>query len=177
MPDYQKAKIYKLWSPSKKLVYYGSTTQTLSQRLAEHISKKKNKTETCNSHLVLECDDYKIELLEEYPCNNKQQLCRKEGEYIKNNNCVNNRIAGRTNNEYQKDNKKKCDEIKKKYRDNHKEKIKEYRENHKQETIEYKKSYYENNKQQIKEHNKQRYEIRKQNIAIYKWLTMVGILT
>ena len=114
MPDYQKGKIYKLWSPSKNLVYYGSTTQSISQRLAEHISRKKTKTENCNSHLVLECDDYKMELVEEYSCNNKQQLLRKEGEYIKNNECVNQNIAGRTNNEYQKDNKKKCDKIKKK---------------------------------------------------------------
>ena len=32
--------------------------------------------------------DYKIELVEDYSCNNKQQLSRKEGEYQKANECV-----------------------------------------------------------------------------------------
>lgn len=94
MPDYQKAKIYKLWSPSKNIVYIGSTTETLAQRLAKHTSshKKYNKDNTkkyCTSYLVLDCEDYKIELLEDYACNNKQQLYKKEGEYITNNTCVN----------------------------------------------------------------------------------------
>lgn len=115
MPDYQKSKIYKLWSPSKNLVYYGSTTQTLSQRLAEHLKNFKtyikfNKDKTkkyCYSYLILECEDYKIELVEEYACNNKQQLLKKEGEYQKNNKCVNEKIAGRTDLEYRQYNKEK----------------------------------------------------------------------
>ena len=61
MPDYQKAKIYKLWSPSQNLVYYGSTTQTLSQRLADHIKKKRlNIGGQYTSYLVLDCEDYKM---------------------------------------------------------------------------------------------------------------------
>ena len=184
MPDYQKSKIYKLWSPSKNLVYYGSTTQTLSQRFAEHIRKKRNK-DKCYSCLVLDCEDYKIELVEEYPCNNRQQLMKKEGEYIKNNECVNKNVAGRTDLEYRQDNKEhllkyhkiyrenngeKLKERCKKYRENHKEKITEYRENNKQQIKEYKKSYYENNKQQISEYKKSCYETKKQNNAIYEWL-------
>ena len=30
-----------------------------------------------------------IELVENYPCNSKEELEKKEGEYIKNNECVN----------------------------------------------------------------------------------------
>ena len=126
MSDYQKSKIYKLWSPSKNLIYYGSTTQTLSQRLADHLKNfntyiKFNKDKTkkyCYSYKILECEDYKIELVEEYACNNKQQLCNKEGEYIKSNNCVNKLIAGRTKNEYKQteEYKKKTKEYNKKYR-------------------------------------------------------------
>mgnify|MGYP000844560719 CR=1 FL=1 len=41
-----------------------------------------------------------MELVEEYPCNNRQQLLIKEGEYIKNNECVNKCVAGRTKIEY-----------------------------------------------------------------------------
>ena len=96
MPDYQQSKIYKLWSPSQNLVYYGSTTQPLSIRLGGHIAHQKNikyKHHT-KAHLVLDCEDYKIELVEECPCNNKQQLVAKEKEYIINNECVNKALKG-----------------------------------------------------------------------------------
>lgn len=118
MPDYSKGKIYKLWSPSKNLVYYGSTTQTLSQRLSGHkgnyklYNKNNTKGSGCSSYLILACEDYKIELLEKYPCNNKSELYKKEGEYIKNNKCVNNQIAGRTKQEYQDQRKQEYQEIK-----------------------------------------------------------------
>lgn len=153
MPDYQKAKIYKLWSPSKNLVYYGSTTQAISQRLSGHMREYrqcKKRKGNCNSYLILECEDYKIELVEEYPCNNKQQLLKKEGEYIKNNICINKRVAGRTKKEYHKDNKKIIDERNKIY-------DKENREN-------------------ISQRKKQKYYEKKQNNAIYKWLLMTGII-
>lgn len=161
--SYQNGKIYKLWSPSKNLVYYGSTTQTLSQRLSRHITQynyyKCKPKNYCYAFLIIECEDYKIELIEEYPCNNKQQLCKKEGEYIKANECVNRNIAGRTNKEYHKDNKEKYDKIRN--QDINKEYIKNYRVNHKQERNEYQKNYR---------------EIKKQNNAIYKWLTTTGII-
>jgi len=135
MPDYQKAKIYKLWSPSKNIIYFGSTTQAISQRLGEHLSnyKKYNNDSTkkyMSSFLVLDCEDYKIELLEEYACNNKQQLEKKEGEYIKNNECVNKRVAGRTNDEYMKyyreNNVEKIRERAKQFKEKNPDKIKEY---------------------------------------------------
>ena len=146
MPDYQKGKIYKLWSPSKNLVYYGSTIQTLSQRLAEHIAKKKiNKTQYA-AFLILDCEDYKIELVEEYPCNNKQQLEKKEGEYIKANECVNKRIEGRT----------------------YKQKLEYNRQ--------YLLNYREANKEELKEYDKKNRETKKQNNAIYKWLLWTGLI-
>ena len=120
MPDYQQGKIYKLWSPSKNLVYYGSTVQSLSQRLGGHIRDKKvviktnNKHRSCSSFLILECEDYKIELVESYPCNNLRQLLNKEGEYQKNYECVNKFVAGRTRAEYRKENVDKLKEQKKK---------------------------------------------------------------
>ena len=121
MPNYQKAKIYKLWSPSKNLVYYGSTTQTLTERLSKHLHNYKN-NKNIASELVLKSPDYKIELLEHYPCNNRQELCKKEGEYIKANECVNKHIAGRTMKEYYKDNIENY----KQYNKNNKERIKQY---------------------------------------------------
>jgi hypothetical protein len=104
MPDYQKGKIYKIWSPSNNLTYYGSTVQSLSQRLAKHQytykcfvngDTKSSKT----SFLILKYEDYKIELIENYPCNNVEQLRKREGEYIQSNECVNYQVAGRTKEE------------------------------------------------------------------------------
>jgi hypothetical protein len=180
MPDYQKAKIYKLWSPSKNLVYYGSTVQTLSQRLADHIRHYNCKKKNITASLILDCEDYKIELIEEYACNNRQQLERKEGEYIKNNVCVNKVVAGRTEKEYSKDNKEKRNKFCKKWREEHKEELKEYRKNYKKNNPEKIKEgmkiYNENNITKLKEYKKTYYEITKQNNAIYKWLLMTGII-
>jgi hypothetical protein len=145
--DYKNSKIYKLYSPSKNIVYIGSTTQPLCKRLSKHLTdyraynKDNNKT-YYYAFMVLDCNDYKIELLEEYPCNNKQQLEKKEGEYIKNNNCCNKHIAGRTGKEYREDNKEELKALNKQYRINNKEQIKQYREANKEKTKEYNKQYY-----------------------------------
>ena len=133
MPNYQNGKIYKLWSPSKNLIYYGSTTQTISQRLTDHLKGYRAYTKDSNksyvsSFLILECEDYKIELVEEYACNNNQQLCKKEGEYIRNNECVNKEIAGRTQQEWIKENIDKVKEYHKKYQKEYYLKKKEERD-------------------------------------------------
>lgn len=105
MRDYQNAKIYKLYSISNPdLIYYGSTTQRLCQRLAEHVRNYKI-GKNGSSKSILETGDYQIKLVEHYPCNNNEELIKKEGEYIKNNNCVNFKIAGRNDKEYYIDNR------------------------------------------------------------------------
>lgn len=149
MPNYEFSKIYKIWSPSNNLVYYGSTTQTIPQRLAKHVSnykcytKDNTKTSYMTSFKILECDDYKIELVENYPCNNKQQLLKKEGEHIKNNECVNIVVAGRTKKEYAKiDYEKNKDRYilkATKWYEDHKEEKKEYDKSEKRK--EYRKQY------------------------------------
>jgi len=156
MPDYQRGKIYKLYSPSKNLIYYGSTIETLAQRLAKHKYEYKkynedNSRKYYTSFLVLDCEDYKIELVEEYGCNNKQQLDKKEGEYIKNNECVNNRIAGRTKKEYNIDNADKIKEHKKQYNIENASKIKEQT-----------KQYRINNADKLKEYEQSRKEHKRQ---------------
>ena len=144
MPDYQKSKIYKLWSPSKNLVYYGSTTETISRRLSKHLTdfnRYDNTTQKgyVNSFKILECPDYKIELVEDYPCNNRQQLCKKEGEYIKANECVNKCVAGRTAEEYYLDNIDKKKQYDADYRDANADKIKQYNKEYREKQKELKK--------------------------------------
>ena len=63
MPDYQKAKIYAIKSHQTEMIYIGSTTQTLSQRIAKH---KQNyiKNGTTSSKEILKYEDYYIELID-----------------------------------------------------------------------------------------------------------------
>jgi len=167
MPDYQLGKIYKLTSPSNNLVYYGSTAQKhLSTRIAGHIrdynSYLNNKGDYISSFEILKCEDYKYELIEEYPCNNKPQLKTRERWYIQNNECVNKYIPGRTAAEYYQDNKERILELHKEYREANieyfKEQQKEYRTNNKDKIKEQRKEYRTNNKDKIKELNQEYYK-------------------
>ena len=136
MPDYKNGKIYKIWSPMGNEIYIGSTTQKLYARKSQHICNKK-----CSSKILFEkYDDVRIELIEYFPCNNKEELDKKEGFYIRNNDCINKNIAGRTVKEYN---------------ENNKQHYKEYRDNNKEEKQEYDKEYKENNKDKIKEQRKE----------------------
>ena len=128
MPDYKNAKIYKLWSPEGDDIYIGSTTKLLSARKAQHkhdFQKKKENPQTTSRILYEKYNDVRIELLECFPCENKDELNKKENEYIRNNICVNKKIPGRTNKEWYEDNKEVVKEKVNKYRLNNQDKINE----------------------------------------------------
>ena len=136
MPNYQNGKIYTIHSRSREdLVYVGSTTRRLSERLGEH--KRGKKTET--SKLVIDIGDSYIELYENFPCNGKEELDKREGEIIRLLDCVNKRIEGRKPKERYEENKEEVLSHMKQYYEEHKE----------ERTL-----YYENNKQKIKNNQK-----------------------
>ena len=105
MPDYKQGKIYRIYSPSKGLVYYGATTATLKHRFSRHKSEHRLNKRTYESYLVIECGDAQIELVENFPCDSKAELDKREGYYQRNNECVNRVISARTPKEYRADNK------------------------------------------------------------------------
>ena len=151
MPDYQKGKIYKLWSPQGEEyeVYYGSTTLDLGKRKTQH----KTSSRKCSSSILFEkYDDVRIELVEKCSCNDKEELNKKEGHYIRNFPCLNKRIPDR-----------KTKEQKKAYYENNIEAIKEYRENNKEKIAEYDKEYREKNKERLTEYKKQHSKIYREN--------------
>ena len=91
MPDYSNSKIYMI-EPTCDYeegdVYIGSTVRPLSERMSKHRSNKQK----CNSKLLFlkyGIENCKIILIEEYPCETKEQLLKKEGEHIRNKKCVN----------------------------------------------------------------------------------------
>lgn len=93
-------KIYKLVSLNDpSLVYYGSTIQSLKKRKSSHYYQYKSGKIMCTSSKLFELGDVEIYLVENFPCENRKQLRRKEGEYILNNKCVNVCVPGRTRSE------------------------------------------------------------------------------
>ena len=153
--DYKNGKIYQILNNINDEVYVGSTTQPLCKRLYTHKSNSKGRVE-CKAPLYelmreIGKDIFYIELIELYPCNNREELRAREGYYIRERGSLNKVIAGRTFKMYYQDNKCKF----KQYYEDNKEHIQEY---HKQ----YYKQYYETNKQ----HYKQYYERNKDNILV-----------
>ena len=172
MPDYTKGKIYCLRSHQTDDVYVGSTVESLSNRKAKHKNAYKRflngKSNYVTSFEIIKYDDCYIELIEDCPCENKEQLSKKEGEYIRNMDCINKYVAGRTVKEYREDNKEKIKEKAKEYRENNKEKIKEYYEDNKEKIKEKAKEYRENNKEKIRESKKKYRENNKEKIKEYR---------
>ena len=106
--DYKNGKIYCIYNYINNEIYVGSTCQTLSKRMAEHRqqlncmkAKHRNLYKSMNEH---GSENFYIELYEEYPCENKAQLQRREGEVIREVGTLNKKIEGRTRKEYYEDN-------------------------------------------------------------------------
>ena len=125
MPDYSRARIYKIVCDTSGEVYYGSTTnQYLCNRLAGH--KFDAGRSNCTSKQIIDRGNYSIVLVEEYPCENKEQLGRRERYYIENNECVNKNIPTRTDKEWCEANKDYIKEYNKQQNQANKERIKEW---------------------------------------------------
>ena len=136
--EFQNGKIYAIRSHQTNKYYIGSTNQlTLAQRLGKHRNNYKqylsNNNHYISSFEILQYSDYYIELLIAYPCNNKDELRRKEGEMIRQHksDVVNKHIAGRTYKEYSEDNKTHKADYQKQYNEVNKASIAE----HKKQTI------------------------------------------
>ena len=124
---YTNAKICKITDIGYNECYIGSTCESLSKRMARQRQNHKKAEEwNTKTNCRLFCDEYgmencKIELLEDYPCENKEQLLKREGYYIQNNDCVNRCVAGRAINEWKDDNKEHYQHMRKECSENNKE--------------------------------------------------------
>ena len=153
---YKRGKIYNIrCSYDDSLIYVGSTINTLAKRMYRHRSAKK-----CSLYQYVNGDwkNWYIELFEEYPCNNKQLLEKREGEVIREIGTINKSIAGRTPKEWYEDNREKIIEIQKEHYQVNREKIteykKEYRQANKEKIAEKNKEYRQENKEKIAEQRK-----------------------
>ena len=160
--NFQKAKIYKITSDYNDDVYVGSTCNSLVRRFIQHKSDSKN--EKYHNRPIYKLineigfERFRIQLICDYPCEDKYQLRQKEGEYIKNIGNLNLLQAGRTIKEYREDNKEKLEEWKKQYFEDNKDiiraKYRQYDQEHKEERKLYKAKYIQENKEKIAAKNK-----------------------
>ncbi len=169
--DYKNSKIYQIICNETGLCYIGSTTQSLSKRLSKHKTNYKEYLENkiksyTTSFFIIENRNYDIVLIEEYPCENKEQLHKRERYYIENMKCVNKNIPSRTRKEWYEENKEKHYEKSKEWRENNKEKVKEYKKEwrNKENNKEKIKEWFEINKEKFKEYRKEYYEKNKEKI-------------
>ena len=155
MPEYSKGKIYMIYSTDSPVLlpYYGSTTYSLKKRGKEHKAHfkqwKQGKKTGCSSFMLLEqgFDKVAIILVEDYPCNSKQELEIREAHYIKNSPCINKNlpsgIVAESLQDYKKQyyqaNQDKILEQKKQYRQANQDKIleqnKQYRDKQREKIV------------------------------------------
>ena len=91
--DFSKGMIYRIVCNITGDVYIGSSVQTCAQRLSQHKSKYKiwldNNKEYITVFKIIAKDDYKIVLVETYPCKNNDELHSREQHWIEQTECVN----------------------------------------------------------------------------------------
>ena len=156
MPDYANGKIYKLVSNLTNNIYIGSTCRPLHQRHFEHKQQYKqfqdNKGHYITSFELIKLGATDIVLIENFPCNDKNELHARERFHIEQNKfiCVNKHIPIRTKNEwleyhleYRIENTVKLRQQQAEYYVNNKETIQQYYA-----------EYYVNNKEAIQQTKK-----------------------
>jgi len=124
-----KGFIYKIYDNTNGNVYYGSTSQRVSQRITNHRSSYKlycngQKTAYCKSFDILCNNDYTYSVIEEGKYDNRYELYNRERYYIENFNCINKFIPNQTKKEYKEKKYKKTEETIKK--DNKRRAVKYY---------------------------------------------------
>ena len=177
MVNYQNGKIYKIINENNEIIYIGSTAeQHLSQRYTRHKHKAPN---------------HKIILIENYPCNSREELCMREQQVIEEHSNLLNKIKAYCSEEekieyfkeYRKNNKEYYTQIYKEHYENNKDiilqkqkeyyednkniilqKAKEYRVKNKEYIKQFKKKYRENNKEYFKQYKKEYYEKNKNEL-------------
>jgi len=156
MVNYGNGKIYKVICSETGRIYIGSTTSPLSKRMTQHRCKSGNKCMT-NDFI-----DGKIFLIEDYPCERKEQLLMRERFHIESMQCVNKFIPTRTRKEYLQFNKEYTKQKLKEYQEKNKEQIKqkskEYREKNKDQINQKHKEYREKNNEVLKEKAHQKFD-------------------
>ena len=143
MSDYTKAKIYKITNDYNNDIYIGSTCDKLSKRFSNHkCARKYEDKKTYPLYTLMNeigFERFRIQLIEDYPCDDKYQLRQREAYYIRELATLNQKIPFVTKAEKS-------------------ERIKTYKSSENRKIIqkEESKQFYQNNKDKILEKNKEK---------------------
>jgi hypothetical protein len=175
MPDYSKGKIYVIRNYINDKEYVGSTVETLPQRYSKHgTSNKEANCALWKAMKELGRENFYIELIENYPCNSKQELNAREGYWIRQKDTYKNgyniNIAGRTVEEWRKENRDNILTKKREYHFKNREQMllkqREYCKNayatDKHKVLQRCEKYRNNNRDLIRERSRQKYELNKE---------------
>ena len=101
MVNYKNGKIYKIVDNTNGNIYIGSTANKLSVRLSGHKTEYKlNPEKNISSGKILKNNDFDMELIEYFPCNNKLELETREQYYLDTLKNINTQRAVRTREQY-----------------------------------------------------------------------------
>jgi hypothetical protein len=131
---YGNASIYTIRNyKDDSLIYVGSTISPIHKRLCSHKANCRNgRSGSLYNHIIdNDWSDWYLELYERFPCNDRAELCKREGEVIREIGSINKRIAGRTHKESNKVWRENNPEYMKRWyddnRDKHLENMREYK--------------------------------------------------
>jgi len=88
MPDYSKSKIYIIKSDQTDKIFVGATTKALCSRMAQHRKYYQNFINKLNNKIyessfdIVKFSDARIQLVESFTCNDKDELNLKLQNYI-----------------------------------------------------------------------------------------------
>ena len=188
--DYSKTIIYKIQhEDNEDLVYVGHTTNFIKRKNGHKTKCNNENDKAFNIKLYTmiranggwEC--FKMVMIEEYPCVNHLEACKREDECMRDlkatmnsNGAVLDMVKQMENNKkrfnkYREANKEKLYEQTKQYREANKEKYlekrKQYHEANRERILKQKKQYREANREQILEKSKQYREANKEKLTEY----------
>jgi len=169
--DYSKTNIYKIVCNdlSVKDCYVGHTTNMTERKWCHksHCHNEKDKGHNRKIYQIIRenggWDNWNMVLVEEFPCNNRQEACKREREVYEELDAKMNMVRPYLTQEDLKEyHKEYGKQYKKQYNQDHKEYnkqySKQYREEHKKQISEYSKQYWEYHKKEITEKKKEKIE-------------------
>ena len=145
---YENGKVYAVRNDLTNDVYIGSTVMSLSRRMVQHRSDAKKRPDIMPLTRKINeigIDHFYIELVEDYPCKNKEHLNKREGELIRELATINKRVEQRTPTEIA-------------------EHRREYRAKHHEHILEWRREWRENNREKLREQGRAQYNKDKDKI-------------
>ena len=172
----KKGIVYKIVNDINEEIYVGSTVAELKTRFGVH--KCSARTEKCKDIRLYKLmneigfNHFHIEPLEEIQFEHKKELREKEGEYIRQYGTLNSLIAGRTKDQYRKDEKQNIAIRDKMYTEKNREAVlqrkKDYYDKNRDRMKSQMKRHYQNNIEEIREHKKEYYIKNREKQLEYK---------